>query len=87
MKTLITLVTALLMSLPALAAEPPHRVEPPNWWVGMRDTSLQLMLHGPGIADAKATLAPYPGVTLKGSHRAASANYLFVDLDIGSTAQ
>ncbi|KQW43407.1 MULTISPECIES: glycoside hydrolase family 13 protein [unclassified Roseateles] len=87
MKTLITLATALLMSLPALAAEPPHRVEPPNWWVGMRDTSLQLMLHGPGIADAKATLAPYPGVTLKGSHRAASGNYLFVDLDIGPTAK
>jgi glycosidase len=87
MKALITLATALLMSLPALAAEPPHRVEPPNWWVGMRDTSLQLMLHGTGIADAKPTLSPYPGVTLKGSHRAASANYLFVDLDIGPAAQ
>ncbi|MGQ3051665.1 MAG: glycoside hydrolase family 13 protein [Roseateles sp.] len=88
MKAVITLATALLMSLPAtLAAEPSHRVEPPNWWVGMRDTSLQLMLHGTGVADARPVLAPYPGVTLKGSHRAASANYLFVDLDIAPDAK
>jgi glycosidase len=87
MKALITLATALLMTLPSLAAEPATRVEPPNWWVGMRDTSLQLMLHAPGIADAKPSLAPYPGVALKGSHRATSANYLFVDLDVSPTAK
>lgn len=89
MKSLITLATALLMTLPtwAASAPPPDRVEPPNWWVGMRDTSLQLMLHGRGIADARVTLAPYPGVTLKGSHRAASDNYLFIDLDIAPATQ
>jgi len=86
MKPLITLATALTMSLPTLAASLQH-VEPPNWWVGMRETSLQLMLHGPGIAEAKVALAPYPGVRLKGSHRATSANYLFVDLDIGTDAR
>jgi glycosidase len=86
MKPLITLATALTMSLPTLAAGLQH-VEPPNWWVGMRDTSLQLMLHGPGIAEAQVALEPYPGVRLKGSHRATSANYLFVDLDIGADAQ
>jgi neopullulanase len=86
MKPLITLSTALLMSLNTMAAGLQH-VEPPNWWVGMRDTSLQLMLHGPGIAEARPALAPYPGVTLKGSHRASSANYLFIDLDIAPGAQ
>lgn len=86
MKALIPLATALLMSLNTMAAGLQH-VEPPNWWTGMRDTSLQLMLHGAGIADAQPALAPYPGVTLKGSHRAASANYLFVDLDIGPDAR
>ncbi len=91
MKTLLTLATALLMTLPSMAATTASsattRVEPPNWWVGMRDTSLQLMLHGAGIADAKPVLAPYPGVTLKSSHRATSANYLFIDLDIAPSAQ
>ncbi len=89
MKALITLATALLMTLPTLAAKPSSapRVEPPNWWVGMRNTSLQLMIHGPGIADARPQLAPYPGVSLRSSHRAASANYLFVDLDVSPTAK
>lgn len=87
MKALITFATALLMSLPTMAAEPTRRVEPPHWWVGMRDTSLQLMLHGAGIADAKPTLAAYPGVALKASHRATSANYLFIDLDIAPDAK
>ncbi|MFG6416944.1 glycoside hydrolase family 13 protein [Roseateles sp. DC23W] len=86
MKTLITLATALLMTLPASAADA-HRIEPPNWWVGMRDTSLQLMIHGAGIADAKPQLAPYPGVTLKASHRATSTNYLFVDLEVSPRAR
>lgn len=89
MKALITLATALLMTLPASATSDSerHRIEPPNWWVGMRDTSLQLMIHGAGIADAKPVLAPYPGVTLKSSHRATSANYLFVDLDVSPAAK
>lgn len=87
MKALITLATALLMTLPTLAAEAISHVEPPNWWVGMRDPALQLMLHAPGIADAKPTLAPYPGVTLKGSHRATSPNYLFVDLHVTPAAK
>ena len=87
MKRLITLLaTVFLMSLNTSAAGLQH-VEPPHWWVGMRDTSLQLMLHGPGIADTRPTLAPYPGVTLKGSHRADSANYLFVDLDVAPDAR
>ena len=86
MKRLLTLATAFLMSLNTTAAGL-ERVEPPHWWVGMRDTSLQLMLHGPGIAEARPTLSPYPGVTLKGSHRADSPNYLFVDLDVGPGAR
>ncbi|MFN3303971.1 MAG: glycoside hydrolase family 13 protein [Roseateles sp.] len=87
MKTLITLATALFMTLPTLAAEATLRVEPPNWWVGMRDNSLQLMIHAPGVADAQPALAPYPGVTLKRSHRAASPNYLFVDLAVAPDAK
>ena len=39
-------------------------VEPPCWWAGMSDPSLQVMVTGPGIAAADVT-ADYPGVTLK----------------------
>lgn len=85
MKSLLTLLMSLLMSLNTLAAGLDH-VEPPHWWVGMREPALQLMLHGQGIADAQVALAPYPGVRLVGSHRATSRNYLFVDLEIGPGA-
>ena len=65
-----------------------ERVEPPHWWVGMRDTRLELMVHGPGIATAHVRLRKAPaGVRLRGSSRLDGDNYLFVDLDIGAAAR
>lgn len=63
------------------------RVEPPDWWIGMRSPDLQLMLHGPGIGALQVELAPMPGVTLVGTRRGDSPNYLFVDLRIAASAQ
>ncbi|WP_423599176.1 glycoside hydrolase family 13 protein [Roseateles sp. MS654] len=62
------------------------RVEPPDWWIGMRSPDLQLMLHGPGIGALQVELAPMPGVTLVGTRRGDSPNYLFVDLRIAESA-
>ncbi|WP_457427449.1 glycoside hydrolase family 13 protein [Roseateles sp. P5_E7] len=81
------LAALLICSAPAWAADV-ERIEPPHWWVGMRDTQLELMVHAPGIAKAKARLhAPVPGVRLKGSTRLDSDNYLFVALDIANSAK
>ncbi|MFM1878574.1 MAG: hypothetical protein RLZZ241_1440 [Bacteroidota bacterium] len=55
------------------------RIEPPNWWVGMKDTTLQLMVHGPEIGLYEASLN-YPGVAITHVHSADSPNYLFIDL-------
>lgn len=57
------------------------RVEPPHWWVGMHDTSLQLMLYGEGLAGYTPRL-DFPGVKLEAWHPGASPNYLFLDLTI-----
>ena len=71
----------------ASAARPPGvAVYPPNWWVGMKEPRVQLMLAAPGIAAAEATLAPTPGVRLLGTVRGDSPNYLFVDLAIAADA-
>jgi len=60
-------------------------LEPPNWWVGMKESSLQLMVHGKGIG--KATVeAVYPGLTIQ-KYQASGDNYLFVDLDISKEAK
>jgi glycosidase len=57
------------------------RVEPPNWWVGMHNPSLQLMLHGPGIAGYRPEISG-DGLTLEAWHPGASPNYLFLDLPV-----
>ena len=65
-----------------------ERVEPPHWWVGMRDTRLELMVHAPNIATTHVRLRHAPaGVRLRGSSRLDGDNYLFVDLDIGAAAK
>lgn len=56
-------------------------VEPPCWWVGMADPSLQVMVTGPGIAAADVT-ADYPGVTLKEAVSLDSPNYKLLYFDI-----
>ena len=57
-------------------------VYPVNWWVGMKDPAVQLMLHKKGIGTAKVSLAPYAGVTLVKTYVPENKNYVFVDLTI-----
>ena len=62
------------------------RVEPPNWWVGMQSSSLQLLVHGNDIATLEPGLDA-DGVTLENVKRTDNANYLFLDLDIAADAK
>lgn len=57
------------------------QVEPANWFVGMKNPSLQLMLHGQGIREAQVT-TNYPGVKIDSLVRLESQNYLIVYLNI-----
>lgn len=60
-------VMAAMLAMPAagIAAAPfsVDEIHPPHWWTGMRDTSLQLQIHGKDIRPADLTLS-YPGVTV-----------------------
>jgi glycosidase len=58
------------------------RIEPPNWWVGMRDNQLQLLIYDEEIGTGEVQI-DYPGVTVQAIHRVENPNYLFVDLLIG----
>jgi len=59
------------------------KIEPANWYVGMKNPSLQLMVYGNGIRDAKVSV-DYPGVKIDSVVRLDSPNYLFVYLNVGS---
>lgn len=82
----LVLSLALFLAAPQLAAGASiERVEPPFWWTGFQDTSLQLMVHGENVSSYSASVDA-PGITLLRVQRADSPNYLFVYLDIGPQA-
>lgn len=58
-----------------------QRVDPSNWWVGMKNPKLQLLVYGKNIADCQVALN-YPGVSLDMVHKVENPNYLFLDLTI-----
>ena len=63
-----------------------QRIEPPFWWTGMQDTSLQLMVYGKDISETNA-LINYPGVILKKALKLESPDYLVLDLVISRDAR
>ena len=57
------------------------KIEPTNWYVGMKDASLQLMVYGKDIREAEVT-TDYPGVCVDSLVRLDSPNYLLVYLNL-----
>lgn len=64
-----------------------QRINPSNWWVGMKNPNLQILLYGKDIANHQISLQPYAGVRIKKVNKVENANYLFVDLEITKTAK
>lgn len=62
------------------------RMEPSFWWVGMKNTELQILVYGPNISAAKLSLN-YPGVRIKEVAKVESPNYLFIYLTVSSAAR
>ena len=81
MKKLITLLTVLL-SLNVIAQEV-SRVEPPNWWAGMKSPDLQLLVYGDGISTTDVAIN-YEGVEIVSVTKVVNENYLFVDLKLST---
>lgn len=63
-----------------------ERVEPPNWFIGFQDTSLQLLVKEENIGNSKPSIS-YAGVSIEKVHKAKSKNYLFIDLKIDETTK
>ena len=63
------------------AATKIDHIEPENWYVGMKNSSLQLMVYGKNIRDSRVSV-DYPGVKIDSLVRLDSPNYLFVYLNL-----
>ncbi|MCB0805683.1 MAG: cyclomaltodextrinase N-terminal domain-containing protein, partial [Bacteroidales bacterium] len=58
------------------------RIEPPFWWTGMTNSSLQLLIYGNDIGSAVPEIS-YPGVKVVSVTPAENPNFLFIDLELG----
>ena len=86
----LLLVTAILMAnvLTMSAAKKTvsnrpviDRIEPTDWYVGLKKPTVQLMVYGKGIREASVT-TDYPGVTIDSLVRLDSPNYLLIYMNL-----
>lgn len=77
----LLLITSLTMSAAPKQKIQITNVEPANWFCGMKDPSLQILLTGNGIREAEVT-TDYPGVRIDSLVRLESPNYLLVYLNV-----
>ncbi|GAA4275839.1 glycoside hydrolase family 13 protein [Aquimarina mytili] len=61
-------------------------IEPPFWWVGMKNSKLQLLIHGDKINDFKIEIN-YPGIKIESIHQVENPNYLFVNLEVSKNTK
>lgn len=82
-----TILFYLLIFVTPVWAQPiVEKVEPPFWWTGMHNTSLQLMVYGNNISEYTPCINS-KGIKLVSAAKVNSPNYLFLDLTIGPKAK
>ena len=81
MKRSITLLILLHILLSANAKVKITRIDPTDWYVGMKDPTLQLMVYGEGIRDAQVS-TDYPNARIDSLVRLDSPNYLLVYMNL-----
>ena len=85
MKTLL-FVTAMLMAnvmtMSGAKKQVIDRIEPTDWYVGLKNPSVQLMVYGPGIRDVADVTTDYPGVRIDSLVRLDSPNYLLIYMNV-----
>ena len=81
MKKIFALLSFLLGAVTMEAAPKIDRIEPANWFAGMKNPSLQLMVYGKNIRNAHVTV-DYPGARIDSLVRLDSPNYLLVYLNL-----
>ena len=62
------------------------RIDPTNWWVGMKNPNVQLLVYGPQAGTMTYSIS-YPGVRLVKTSKVENPNYAFLDLNIAATAR
>ncbi len=80
-------ITIVMLLLAASAFAQEVNFYPSNWWVGMTNPKLQVMMHGKDIGKGEISIQDYPGVVLDSVHKAENPNYVFIDLLVNAAAK
>ena len=62
------------------------KVEPPHWWIGLKNQKLQLLVKHSNIGSSHVDIS-HQGVNLVKVNKADSPNYLFLDLELSKSAK
>ena len=84
MKKVLLLTAFAALNLTTMAAKKTviDRIEPTDWYVGMKNPTVQLMVYGNGIRDVQSVTPDYPGVVIDSIVRLDSPNYLLLYLNL-----
>ena len=78
---------SLICSFTSFSQSPSiQRIDPTNWYVGMKNPKLQLLVYGKNISNCEVKIN-YAGVTLEKINKVENPNYLFLDLNIAPETQ
>ncbi len=64
-----------------------NKINPTNWYVGMQNSNVQLLVYGIKLSEAIIKLNPYKGVKLKKVQFVENPNYAFLDVEISRIAK
>ncbi len=85
-KTTTVLVALTVLGWSPLLGQSIQRVEPLNWWVGMENPTLQLVVYGPQIGKSEVQVED-KGIELVKVNRVENPNYLFLDVKVAASAK
>ena len=85
MKYISLTICALLLSLNLLAQNDIYHVEPPNWWYGMNNPVVEIMVHGNSIGDMNVEISN-KNILIK-EQVSENSNYLFLLLDVSKISK
>ena len=85
MRKIISLLIVLSFNSP-LFSQTISRIEPGNWWVGMKYNTITLLVYGNNISDLQPSFK-YSDVELIKTQKVENKNYLLVTLKINPTAK
>ncbi|WP_437397011.1 glycoside hydrolase family 13 protein [Flagellimonas lutimaris] len=71
--------TILFLVITAISFGQVERIEPPNWWAGMQNTELELLVYGNNINQLHPEFSD--DITIKKVVKVENPNYLFITVD------